>query len=354
MEQVQPIIPGTTVSPTLSGLNITGDIKNDSGRVKINDAVDITGTILNSSTTNNGSVRIGDNLWLSGPVANESTTQGGKVKIDDELWVTGNSQLDGSLDVDTIDSSGAVLSINKTNGLGVQIGDNAVGDGAGLTVYGSLLVKEVATCNPVIQDCVGASNTGGGIVLESGLSTPSITTSKLIAKDGNAITIEGIVDFGDTALNLGGGGDTFIQASGDNIVLHATENSSSDIELLPSDKVFLGGNTDIGTSNAKKDLRVYGHVKADSIGKFNRVTPSSFYSISGNGLVEKSVSCPTGQVLVSCSGQASYSTNYGGTSYVYFTNIDPYGNTCYVRAKNTHTATKYFKPIAICFDPDGK
>jgi len=199
--------PGADVSPTFTGLNVTGPISNSGGALNLNDSATIT-----------GDATVTGNMDLQGTIRNSTNNNAQAVKIDDSLDVTGaivnNSGVAGVNPVTIADSNGVNFFGPIFNSLGIF----TINDIDGIDIRGP--IRNTTAAPVVINDTEGVNIAAGDLDLQAGKIKNSTANNS-----GNVVVNDDLQVTGNTAVS----GDTtvsgtvntnLVKSIGDTLNLH--------------------------------------------------------------------------------------------------------------------------------------
>ncbi|MBI4975654.1 hypothetical protein HZC20_03170 [Candidatus Peregrinibacteria bacterium] len=279
--------PGSAVSPTFNGINLTGPIANPSGSViAINSAIDVNG----SGVAGSGNVTIkAGNLDVWGNIVNTKKNLisiNGQLILQDPPGFNPKDPLASSFSA-TIASFQIVKNPASFNGVPapLQVDDD-------LNVIGNAsVVKDLSVTGNTVS--TGSIIAGGGLGSTSGLT---------IAGTG--------VFYGDVVF-----GKTISGA-------------------IPS-----GGTQPL--LNVNGDLKVWNKVTAKAFGTYNLYWGSGT-NVAAGAPGTMSSTCPSGQVLVGCTFTADR---------MLVTRLDRDASFCYVDATNNTAFAQWLNVKSTCLDP---
>lgn len=358
-------------SPVFNEVDVQGGLKNTIGNeifvldpIKALSGIIVEPTWGITALGNLGKVIIQDNLFVAGHNAGnggygihingnkgEITSDSGTVIVNSSLNTKGDLTISGALSLskDLFSFAGATF-----------LGD--------VIEQGDLIVTgTVSTGNSLFTDAIEGFS--GGVAAEDfapitfknpikGLP-PAGLVSPITLKVLNNLEVTGNLGVGTSTpgakleVNGGAGQSTAVNVYGPNAV-----SQSSTINLIDTNnylKAIWGGNTvlrswngiDLQVNHSTKGLSINtaGHVTAaGGFGTVNHTIWGSGSNLAAGIAGSRSVTCPAGQVLLSC----GY-TNGSGVP-INRVGFDD-SNTCYVDAKNTTAEPVWFNAKAICLDP---
>ncbi len=334
--------PGNGVGPTFTALTVNGPTI-------------INGGISNSGTTANGSnvpVKVDDDLYVTGDITNPDAVNlvfGAIALSNDPITVKGDLKMIGT---GNIDVGGKILNTKQT-GAGVDL-PVAIFDA--LELYGG-----ISTPN------AGAVTVGDDLVV-SGSSDFAEAISNSTDANGGAILVED-----DNGLHIKSTADVVAGGSA-SLKITDPNNAGTWMAIDRNEMAAYGGklylnldsgtDVNVGSSNDKANLQVFGKVRADQFGTYDTEhSAAKTISATNNNQTAQSVSCPAGTFLVSCY-TAMPATNYIQADNVTWhtwgkhftmTGNSVNGNTCtayVVTLQNLGVTNATFKAAAVCLDPD--
>lgn len=328
--------PGTGISPTFTGLTVTG-----------------TSNLQNLSATGNVSVS-GSTSSKSLTAMNGLTVQDGQIFVGSSdvsvspliIWSLANAQnalivrdVNGDDKFSIKIESGMVKIYNDYNGSGLV---NSIGlQGQNVKVEGNANLNsgkeiyfadngQIRSSDDYHRILFRRSENKielreyGDIVFSPGSRSATPETAKVTMKGDGSVAIGTTVPKALLTVN----GEANINGK-----LKFTDSSD------PTGFVDIGALN--GDFNVYNDLNVTGHLKAYSLGKYIiRETPTPVSITTGNG-GSASINCQTGEQILSCQAK--------GASNIAINASEISNNTCYVMGKNTGTFTQTIRAQAMCF-----
>jgi hypothetical protein len=352
------------IAPTFSGLDVRGGITNTTGTspVLISDpnGLDVISSIRNSTANGflgDGALKVNDDLDLSGTLLNSA---GVEIKVGD--WNTLHVQ--DSLKVDKNASIGPANNPDTSNNY--------------FTVWANTNLKGVLD---VVQDVVVHGNInldnlkGGSISNVTNINTAPgkniviTSTPNVVAANSSSLTVHGDgkwnqVDIGTPAVksNLTVNGDA--NATGE--VKAGTWLKTHDFQstgALWSDGSAYFKHLEVFNEGVGSVFMETGNVKAS--GKITAKGGFGTYTIrpavTAKGIDNNSFNwslqgCNAGEIIVSCYSNsyssdpgASFTSNESGDMSV--SGLYIYNNQCEANYKNTSGSKRYVKAAALCLDP---
>jgi hypothetical protein len=358
----------------------------------------------------NGPTSIGGGaLEVRGPITNNGAANGGSVKIDDNLNVAGtldvskNTTLNGNIltlgntsdafkggELNFVGANTAIKAIKYILGLNgtlslqasadpstvkvfLKQGTNSSMDGVG--IYGNLhgasdagginSLNITGKVNAPNSDFTAANLTARGTVKANTLTATNTVNTWDLNLQNNAYGWAGTAFFkafqaGDDSTGVVDSGMMSVKTNGDiaandyskaGLTIGTTNGPTmafdhDDINTFGGGLYFnyyTGQPVYVGASSKNANLTVYGKVTANGFGTYSSVAASPITTILPGGYQTSSASCGSLQ-LISCG-------NTNTDSFVSISQINPWGSTCTVSAKNNSpNLSSSLTAKAICLD----
>lgn len=347
----------TTGAITAGGLilspdNNMGIESSGPGGVKINDPLDAWETIINTNKNNVGAempVKIADDLDVTGSITNSTTNNLGYVRVNDDLSV------DGDLIVYNKDlvMTGMNSKIRSSGSQTIEIGNNVRLNGnldlsTGKYLFNNVdqIVKIGSAADNAYADLnVAGKITTTGAVINGFANSPTFTVTTGNTSLGGKLNVAGKITAagGDIAANdYSKAGLTIGTTNGPTMAFDHDDINTFGGGLYLN--YYTGQPVYVGASGKNANLTVYGKVTATSgFGTYTSVAASPITTILPGGYQTSSASCGSLQ-LISCG-------NTNTDSFVSISQINPWGSTCTVSAKNNSpNLSSSLTAKAICLD----